>query len=147
MALSRRGQNVGAGHRVRIVVRHQVEHTALSDLQDAGSHFGALANAAANFDVSKAVDEATQVNDRAGTAQGQLDAVPAWPPAASLVADLRAAATAYRQGANLFQIAAKANDGEGVKQAATFIDTGSAAITRATSDIQSLRSQYGFSCP
>jgi len=87
------------------------------------------------------------VNDRAQKAQQQLDALPGWAPAAALVADLRTAATSLRKGANLFQIAVKANDADGVKQAASFINSGTSAITSATSEISSLASQYGFSCP
>src|SRR5450756_433443 len=120
---------------------------ALFELQDAGSHLGALADAAQNFDVARATDEAAAVNDRAQKAQAQLDALPAWAPASGLVADLRTAATSLRQGANLFQIAVKANDAEGVKQAASFIASGTSAITSATSEVSSLRSQYGFTCP
>ena len=119
---------------------------ALFELQDAGRHLGALADAAQNFDVARATDEAAAVNDRAQKAQAQLDALPAWAPAGALVADLRTAATSLRQGANLFQIAVKANDADGVKQAATYIASGTSAITSATSDVSSLRSQYGFSC-
>jgi hypothetical protein len=120
---------------------------ALFDLSDAGTHLGALADAARNFDVARATDEAAAVNDRASNAQGQLDALPDWPPAAALVADLRTAATSFRQGANLFQIAVKANDANGFTQAASLIDSGSQALRSATAEIASLRSQYGFSCP
>jgi Uncharacterised protein family UPF0547 len=119
---------------------------ALFELQDAGSHLGALADAAQNFDVARATDEAAAVNDRAQKAQAQLDALPGWAPASGLVADLRTAATSFRQGANLFQIAVKANDAGGVKQAASFISSGTSAITSATSEVTSLRGQYGFSC-
>lgn len=120
---------------------------ALFDLNDAAGHLAALADAAQNFDISRASNEASAVNDRARAAQDQLDALPDWPPAAGLVGDLRTAATSFRQGANLFQIAVKANDAAGLKEAAASIDSGSAALTSASADVTSLRSAYGFSCP
>jgi hypothetical protein len=116
------------------------------DLRAIGAHLAALQDAATNFDVGRVNDEASSVNERADAAQIDLESLPAWDPGVALVADLRSAVTSYRQGVNLLKQAVSSNDAAGIKAASGLLSTGSAGVSRATSDIVALHDSTGFSC-
>ena len=117
------------------------------ELQQAMTHVTAISDAAKNYDAATMTAEAAAAEDRLQAAERQLDALPDWPPASVLIADLKTGLTSLRQSANLVQTALQANDAEAVAQAGSLMDSGSSALSSATLDIASLRSQYGFSCP
>lgn len=120
---------------------------ALNTLVSSQSHLSAMSRAADALDLATVGSEAAAVADLAKQAQDDLVNVPSWSPGADLLRQMNAATANLRKAANEYQLGLSENDASLIKDGTALMTTATGQLGHAATDITTLQSDYGFSCP